>query len=61
VLNGQSATWRKLDEAGRADVVDAASARRLMLGQPSVIKRPVAEWQGGRVTVDYDAQRWPPT
>lgn len=47
LLNRQGTTWRKLDEATRAAVVDAASARALMLAQASVIKRPVIEWGGG--------------
>jgi arsenate reductase (glutaredoxin) len=44
LLNRQGTTWRKLDAAEQAEVKDAASARALMLLQPSVIKRPVVEW-----------------
>jgi arsenate reductase (glutaredoxin) len=58
LLNRQGTTWRKLDDATKAGVNDAASARALMLAQPSVIKRPVVEWHGGRITVGFDAQRW---
>jgi Spx/MgsR family transcriptional regulator len=58
VLNRQGTTWRKLDEAAKAAVVDAASARALMLVQPSVIKRPVVEWSDGAVTVGFDAGDW---
>ena len=57
LLNRQGTTWRKLDEALRAATVDAASARRLMLAQPSVIKRPVVEW-GRATTVGFDAEAW---
>jgi arsenate reductase-like glutaredoxin family protein len=39
-------------------VVDAASARQLMLSQPSVVKRPVVEWDDGRITVGFDAEAW---
>ena len=46
LLNRRGTTWRQLDEAVRAGVVDAASAAALMQAQPSVIKRPVAQWQG---------------
>ena len=56
LLNRQGTTWRKLDEATRAEVVDAASASALMLAQPSVIKRPVVDWPDGRVTVGFDPQ-----
>ena len=34
--------------------MDAASARALMLAQPSVIKRPVVEWRDGAITVGFD-------
>ncbi|MBI5256766.1 MAG: ArsC family reductase [Burkholderiales bacterium] len=55
VLNRHGTTWRKLDEGVRAAVVDAASARALMLAQASVIKRPVVEWSDGGITVGFDA------
>jgi arsenate reductase-like glutaredoxin family protein len=29
-----------------------------MLAQPSVIKRPVVEWDGAAVTVGFDATDW---
>jgi Spx/MgsR family transcriptional regulator len=58
LLNRKGTTWRKLDEAQRAAVIDAATARALMLQQASVIKRPVVEWDGGRITVGFDAGRW---
>ena len=58
LLNRQGTTWRKFDEATKAAVVDAASARALMLQQPSVIKRPVVEWPDGRCTVGFDPGEW---
>ena len=58
LLNRKGTMWRKLDEAQRAAVVDAASARALMLQVPSVIKRPVVEWDDGRITVGFDAALW---
>jgi arsenate reductase len=48
LVNRKGTTWRKLDDATKASIVDAASARALMLAQASVIKRPVVE-QGGKV------------
>jgi Spx/MgsR family transcriptional regulator len=54
VLNRQGTTWRKLDDATKAGVTDAASATTLMLAQPSVIKRPVVEWPDGAITVGFD-------
>jgi Spx/MgsR family transcriptional regulator len=59
LLNRKGTTWRKLDEATRAGVMDAASAAALMRAQPSVIKRPVVEW-GRVITVGFDPAAWPP-
>ncbi len=58
VLNRKGNTWRALDESQRAAVTDAKAARALMLAQPSVIKRPVVEWDDGRITVGFDAADW---
>ena len=58
VLNRKGTTWRKLDAALQARVTDVSSARALMLDQPSVIKRPVVEWDDGRITVGFDAADW---
>jgi len=56
LLNRKGTTWRKLDEATRAAVVDGTSATALMLAQPSVIKRPVVLWPDQRITVGFDAE-----
>ena len=58
LLNRQGTTWRKLDESVKAAVVDATSARALMLAQASVIKRAVVEWGDGSVTVGFDEAVW---
>ena len=58
LLNRRGTTWRQLDDALRAAVVDAASARAVMLSHSSVIKRPVVEWADGRITVGFDAADW---
>ena len=39
VLNRRGTTWRKVDAATQAGVVDAASARAVMVAQPSAVKR----------------------
>jgi arsenate reductase len=41
VLNKKGTTWRKLDPAMQAAVVDEAAAVNVMLDFPSAIKRPV--------------------
>ncbi|MDU2872401.1 arsenate reductase, partial [Pseudomonas aeruginosa] len=51
VLNRAGTTFRKLDEAQKADL-DEAKAIELMLAQPSMIKRPVLEL-GGRTLVGF--------
>ena len=58
LLNRKGTTWRKLGDDVRVAVVDAASARQLMLDQPSVIKRPVVEWGDARISVGFDATDW---
>jgi Spx/MgsR family transcriptional regulator len=45
LLNRKGTTWRKLAESER-EGVDAESAIRLMLGQPSLVKRPVLDRDG---------------
>jgi Spx/MgsR family transcriptional regulator len=57
LLNRRGTTWRGLDEALRASVVDAGSARALMRAQPSVIKRPVVDWGDG-LSVGFDPAQW---
>lgn len=57
LVNRKGTTWRKLDGATQAGVVDAASARALMQRETSVIKRPVVEW-GDNVSVGFDPARW---
>lgn len=58
LLNTRGTSWRRLDDASRAGVTDAASARALMLAQASVIKRPVVEWASGQVSVGFDTNGW---
>jgi arsenate reductase len=54
LVNRQGTTWRKFDDATKAAVVDAASAKALMLANPSVIKRPVVESGKQVVCVGFD-------
>lgn len=58
VLNRKGTTWRKLDAATQAGVTDAATARKVMLAEPSTIKRPVVEWADGGITVGFDEAAW---
>ena len=61
LLNTKGTTWRKLDASAQARAGDDAGAIEVMKEHASVIKRPVAEWDGkasGRVTVGFDADKW---
>ncbi|TQV83429.1 arsenate reductase [Denitrobaculum tricleocarpae] len=53
LLNRRGTTWRKLPEAEREDL-DEGKVKRLMLEQPTLIKRPVFE-VSGEVVVGFDA------
>jgi arsenate reductase (glutaredoxin) len=57
LVNKKGTTWRKLDAAEQASVVDADSATALMQREPSVIKRPVV-MRGDEVTVGYVPEKW---
>jgi Spx/MgsR family transcriptional regulator len=58
LLNRKGNTWRQLDPAAQAAAGDATGAKALMMEQPSVIKRPVVEWESGPVTVGFAPQEW---
>lgn len=52
LLNRRGLSWRQLDTARRASVVDQSSATELMLANPTLIKRPVLE-AGDRIVVGF--------
>ena len=58
LVNRQGTTWRKLDAALQASVVDAASAKQVILLNASLVKRPVVDWSAGQVTVGFDVNLW---
>jgi arsenate reductase len=57
LVNRKGTTWRKLDAAVQAGVVDNASARAVMLANASVIKRPVVV-KGSTVIVGVNPDAW---
>lgn len=58
LLNRRGTTFRKLDEADKADI-DRDKALALMLEHPSMIKRPVLETDDGeRVLVGFTESEW---
>jgi Spx/MgsR family transcriptional regulator len=61
LVNRKGTTWRKLDDATKATVTNATSARTLMLATPGVIKRPVVHWSGAAadgITVGFKPEAW---
>lgn len=58
LLNRRGTSWRQLDAAAQAAVVDAASTAAAMRSQASLIKRPVVEWPDGHISVGFDADSW---
>ena len=56
LLNRAGTTFRKLPE-GDKQGIDAAMAVRLMVEQPSMIKRPVVEYPGG-LLVGFSEGEW---
>ena len=57
LVNRQGTTWRRLDEAGRAQASGEGLAA-LLLAQGSLIRRPVVEWSDGAVTAGFDEAAW---
>jgi arsenate reductase len=58
LVNRRGTTWRQLDPAAQAAVVDSASAQALLLAHPSAIRRPVAEWPDGAITAGFSEAAW---
>lgn len=61
LLNRQGTTWRKLDAKAQQAVTDSTSAQQLMASQPSLIKRPVVNWDASAsqgLTVGFDPATW---
>lgn len=60
VLNRRGTTFRKLSDEQKADI-DAAKSVNLMAQNPSTIKRPVVEFDGGQadgLLVGFKADEW---
>mgnify|MGYP001627389111 CR=1 FL=1 len=58
LLNRKGTTWRRLAPNEQAAAQDSSGARALMLREPSVIKRPVVDWDDGACSVGFDPQSW---
>jgi len=60
LLNKAGTTFRKLADADKEGLTEA-KAIRLMLAQPSVIKRPVLELGGGKLLVGFKPETYAST
>lgn len=56
ILNRAGTTFKKLPDADKSDLTQA-KAIKLMLDQPSMIKRPVLEYPGG-ILVGFKQPEW---
>ena len=57
VLNRRGTTFRKLSDAEKSHASDPAFAVGLMAANPSMIKRPMVEYDGG-LLVGFDKAAW---
>ena len=57
VVNRKGTTFRALSDEDKARAADAATAPALLAANPSVIKRPIAEHDGG-LLVGFKADDW---
>ena len=58
LINRKGTTWRKLPLATQEALCDDASALKLAMEFPSVIKRPIVKWPDGAVTVGFEPAVW---
>jgi Spx/MgsR family transcriptional regulator len=57
VVNRKGTTYRALSDVDKAKAADAATAPALLAANPSVIKRPIVEHDGG-LLVGFKADEW---
>jgi len=57
LLNKAGTTFRKLPDADKANLTES-KAIRLMLAQPSLIRRPVLELPGGKLMVGFKPEQY---
>ncbi len=57
LLNKAGTTFRKLSEKDKEGLTEA-KAIKLMLAQPSIIKRPVLELAGGKLLVGFKPEQY---
>lgn len=58
LLNTRGTTWRKLPPAQREAIIDAQTAKVLMLEQPAIIKRPLLEAASGAMLLGFSIETY---
>ncbi len=58
LVNRQGLTWRRMDDAQKAQAATDDGARALLAANLSLIKRPVVEWGNGQLSVGFDEAAW---
>ena len=58
LVNKRGTTWRKLSNAEKNAVVDAESAKKVLLAEPAMIKRPILVSADNRYLVGFSADEY---
>ncbi|EPK6162517.1 ArsC family reductase [Providencia stuartii] len=58
LVNKRGTTWRKLSDAEKNAVVDAESAKKVLLAEPAMIKRPILVSADNRYLVGFSADEY---
>ncbi|EQB4330519.1 ArsC family reductase [Providencia stuartii] len=58
LVNKRGTTWRKLSDAEKNAVVDAESAKKVLLAEPAMIKRPILVSADNRYLVGFSANEY---
>ncbi|AHM75254.1 ArsC family reductase [Yersinia hibernica] len=58
LLNTRGTTWRKIPQAQRDAIIDAQSAKLLMLEHPAIIKRPLLEATDGELLLGFKIENY---
>ena len=54
-MNKRGTTWRKLSDEEKNAVIDADSAKKVLLAEPAMIKRPILVSADHRYLVGFNA------
>ncbi|MGC5903324.1 ArsC family reductase [Providencia stuartii] len=58
LVNKRGTTWRKLSDAEKNAVVDAESAKKVLLAESAMIKRPILVSADNRYLVGFSANEY---